>query len=189
MSAHGFEAFVVRDGKEAKDKALALIGGGSVGIGGSVTVGEIGLYDELVGRGNAVYWHWKDGAQARYKAANADFYVCSANAVTRDGTLVLTDGGGNRVAGLSFGTGSGIVVVGKNKVVDDVHAAVARIKSAKCSGRNASRLGFRLPCSVAGECKDCSSPQRICSVTAVFERASKGLAHTFVILVDEELGY
>ena len=45
--------------EEAKDIGLSLIGNGSTGFGGSVTVTQIGLYEALQKNGNAVYWHWK----------------------------------------------------------------------------------------------------------------------------------
>lgn len=44
---------------EAKKIGLSLIGSGSAGFGGSVTVKELGLYEALQENGNTVYWHWK----------------------------------------------------------------------------------------------------------------------------------
>lgn len=189
LNARGFRAYAAENGAQAKRIALSLIGAGSVGIGGSVTVQSLGLYEELQNRGNQVFWHWKDGAEARKKALLAETYLCSANALTEDGCLILTDGGGNRVASLSFGPENAVVIVGRNKIVGTVEEGIRRIKSAACSGKNAKRLRLSTPCAVLGECTDCVSPDRMCSVTAVFERASKGLKNTFVIVVDEELGY
>jgi len=40
---------------------------------------------------------------------------------------------------------------------------------------------------VTGDCSDCSSPNRICNVTAILEK-KPGHADFTVILVDEDLG-
>jgi L-lactate utilization protein LutC len=185
----GFKSFVVKNGEEAKALCLKLIGNGSVGFGGSMTVQGLGLYDALSANGNELYWHWKGGPDMRRKAMFADYYLCSANALTEDGVIIEIDGSGNRVAALSFGPKNAILIVGKNKIVKDKDAGVARIKSAECSGRNGKRMNLPTPCAVAGKCSDCNMPQRMCSVTAFFERPSKGLENVYVILVDEVLGY
>lgn len=184
----GFKSRVVADGQDALAAALELIGDCTVGIGGSLTVKEIGLYEKLKERGNVVYWHWTDGPQARQQALSAQFYVCSANALTEDGVPVLTDGSGNRVAALSHGPRNALLIVGRNKIVADEREAVMRIRSAECAGANAKRLGLHTPCAEFGRCDDCASPERICGVTAFFERPSKGLENTYVILVDRPLG-
>lgn len=188
LSRRGFKSCMVPDGQSALGTALGIIGGGSVGIGGSLTVKELGLYEALKERGNAVYWHWTDGAAAKARAAAADYYVCSANAVTRDGVIALTDGSGNRIAALSSGPRNAILVIGSNKIVADGREAFMRMRSAGCAGANAKRLGLHTPCAEYGECDDCASPERICSVTAFFERPSKGLENTYVILVDRNMG-
>ncbi len=190
LEKRGFRAYVAGTAQEAAAAACEIVGTGkSVGFGGSVTVGQTGLADLLEKNGNRLFTHWRDGAEAKIKAATADFYICSANAVTEDGVIVLTDGSGNRVSALSFGPKNALLIVGKNKLVPDTAAAVARIKSGQCAGANAKRLGFDLPCATDGVCTDCNLEKRICSVTAFFERPSKGLRNTYVILVDEELGY
>lgn len=189
LAKRGFIVHVVHSAEEAQSLALSLIGDGSVGIGGSVTVRQLGLYEALTARGNRVYWHWQGGADERYRAMGAQWYVCSANAVTEDGCLVLTDGGGNRVAALSFGPQNALVVVGRNKIAADLPSAVKRIKSGECAGRNGVRLGLKTPCAMTGQCADCDSPQRMCSVTAVFERPTKGLKSVHVVLVGCDLGY
>ena len=188
LNRRGFKACLVPDASSACERALEIIGGGSVGIGGSLSVEQTGLYERLVANGNKVFWHWKDGAQAKRGAASADFYVCSANALTEDGIPVLTDGSGNRIAALSFGPRNAVLIVGKNKIAGDCREAVMRIRSAECAGANAARLGKHTPCADLGICDDCTSPERICSVTAFFERPSGGLENTYVIVVDENLG-
>lgn len=188
LSRRGFISCVVPDAATALEKSLEIIGRDSVGIGGSLTVKELGLAERLREAGNAVYWHWTDGPLAKNGAAHADIYVCSANALTVGGIPVLTDGSGNRISAMCNGPRRALLIVGKNKIVGDEREALMRIRSAECAGANAKRLGLHTPCADEGVCDDCTSPERICSVTAFFERPSKGLMKTYVVLVDKNLG-
>ena len=134
LCERGFLAEVVGTPEEAKQKILEYIGDRSVGIAGSATVRDLGLYDALTERGNTVYWHWKvekpQVEQTRINAIGADVYLCSTNAVTEDGRLVNIDGTGNRLAGMIYGPKTVILAVGKNKLVKDYEEAIARIKPA-----------------------------------------------------------
>ena len=147
--------------EEAKDIGLSLIGNGSTGFGGSVTVTQIGLYEALQKNGNAVYWHWKSDSpeKAQESAAHADWFVCSTNAITRDGRLVNIDGTGNRVAGMFAGPKKVILFIGKNKLVEgSIDDAIARIKRVACPA-NGRRLetGFKPDVTAAaGEIPVCS---------------------------------
>jgi len=79
------------------------------------------------------------------------------------------------------------MIVGKNKLAENLDAAIARIKNVSCPA-NAKRLGLKTPCAVLGHCTDCSSPQRMCRATLIFDR--KPNAHPIdILLVDEELGF
>lgn len=176
---------------EAKELGISLIGGGSVGFGGSVTVTELGLYETLQENGNAVYWHWKsdDPGKAQASAAHADWFVCSTNAVTRDGRLVNIDGTGNRVAGMFAGPKKVILFIGKNKLVEGgLDEAIARIKRVACPA-NGRRLNTNTPCTLTGECTDCASPRRMCKITSIIEYPPNLLSELHLVLIDEELGY
>lgn len=83
------------------------------------------------------------------KAFSADFYLMSANAVTLDGQLVNIDGTGNRVAALSYGPDCVILLVGMNKIVPDLDAAIARVHNI-AAPPNAIRLGLSTPCAKDG---------------------------------------
>jgi hypothetical protein len=50
------------------------------------------------------------------------------------------------------------------------------------------RLGKKTPCALTGKCADCDSPDRICKVTAVFDRRPSGTP-TAVYVVDADLGF
>lgn len=192
LAGRGFLAETFETGAEAKARALEIIGSKSVGIGGSATVRDLGLYEALKAQGNEVYWHWKveksEVGAERKRANAAEVYLSSANALLADGRLVNIDGTGNRTAGLVFGPETVIMIVGRNKLVEGtLDDAVARIKREACS-KNAQRLGLQTPCAVTGQCADCHSAQRMCCVTYIHEAPCKSQKAFYVLLVNEELG-
>ncbi len=130
---------------------------------------------------------FEDSLEPRRKGLMADIMITSTNAITLDGKLVNLDGLGNRVAGMIFGPKKVILVVGMNKVVPDVEAAVARTKH-YAAPVNAIRMNLQTPCRETGICTDCKSPQRICNIWTTIERQRiAGRIH--VKLVGEDLGY
>lgn len=162
-----------------------------VGIGGSVTIENLGIAEKLIERGNKVEWHWLEKtAEGRYEARRkqmlSDVYLTSTNALTRQGQLVNIDGTGNRVASMIFGPKKVIVVCGVNKVVPNLEAAMERIKEA--SVLNAKRLNLNTPCTVKGECFECTSQNRICNVTTIIDKRPSE-TEMVVMIVNENLGY
>ena len=117
----------------------------------------------------------------------ADCYLTSCNAVTEQGELYNVDGNANRVAAMTYGPKSVICVVGYNKIVPNLEAAVARVEQVAAPA-NAVRLHRKTPCTVTGRCEDCHSPDRICCTT-VIHRQQRVPGRIKVILVGEELGY
>jgi len=110
LERNGFEAKQIPDRQEALRWLLSTIPiDASVGIGGSVTLRDIGVVEALYRRGNIVYEHWKTGLsseerrQIMRKQLTSDFFLASSNAVTLDGRLVNIDSSGNRVASMIFG--------------------------------------------------------------------------------------
>jgi hypothetical protein len=78
-------------------------------------------------------------------------------------------------------------LAGRNKIVQDVSAGIARIKN-EAASLNAKRLGLNLPCAKLGRCLDCDSHERKCRGTLILERRPF-LTNMLVILVGEELGF
>lgn len=193
LTRRGFTVHYAKDRSEAKAVGLALIGSGSVGFGGSVTTGELKLYDTLKARGNAVYSHTfappEEKDAVRLLASRAEWYVASTNAITADGKLVNIDGTGNRVASMIIGPENIALFIGKNKYVKTVEDGIERTKRVTCP-LNARRLHLdTLPCGITGKCADCSNPQRMCNVTAVTEGKTRLIKSFHLILIDEEIGW
>jgi hypothetical protein len=179
---------------DAAKLALDMIPeGASVGVPGSVTVRQLGLIEGLEAKNCAVYHHWDPDLAAlnraeRLKAENsADWFVTSSNAITYDGKMINIDGTGNRVAAMSWGTGSILYIVSINKAMPDMTSALARARDISTPA-NALRVGSRTPCVKIGHCADCKSPDRLCRAVLILERPTFG-RNTHVIIVGEDLGY
>lgn len=121
------------------------------------------------------------------KVVMADAFFMSSNAITENGELVNIDGAANRLACLLHGPQSVYVIVGMNKLVCDVPAAIGRIRNVACPA-NTLRLNRKTPCSVTGKCGDCYSQDSICSQIVVTRRSTQP-KRIKVILVAENLGY
>lgn len=189
LSKNGFSVKTFNNIGEAKEALLSEIKKEeSVGIGGSMTIQDMGIYEELKEKGMEVYWHWrKDVENAAVKAINADNYITSTNALTMDGKLVNMDGNGNRVSSMIYGHKNVYIVVGKNKICKDYDEARDRIKNV-AAPLNAKRLNLSTPCTHTGKCMDCDSPQRICKAEVIIHR-NPGSTNIHIYLIDEEIGY
>ncbi len=194
LKKHGMDAVWLATADEARDRALEMIPeGATVGVGGSITIRQVGLLSALQERGHTVYQHWAPGLtpetrrQTQMSAISADIYLSSVNAVTLDGQLVNIDMTGNRVASMIFGPKKVILIAGMNKLVRDATEGIWRAKNV-VTPANAHRMGLKTPCAQLGRCTDCDSPDRLCRATTIIERrpASTDLS---VLLVNVELGY
>lgn len=166
----------------------------TIGIGGSMTVAQLGLQDIFTGLGKEVYNHNLPGLtpaekiEIMKKAILTDIYFCGANAITITGEIINIDATGNRVGTMLFGPKKVIVIAGKNKIIEgDINTAIKRIKD-WASPSNARRLNFRTPCADSGFCSDCNSPDRICRIITIIERKPR-LTDFEVILINEDLGF
>lgn len=181
--------------EDALAKALSYIEEGScVTWGGSMSIEEVGLMD-AVKNGNyevidrSVAKNYDEQREIFSKAVLADYYLMSSNAITLDGELINIDGTGNRVACLTYGPKNVIMIVGMNKVVNDVEDGIKRVRNF-ASPPNTLRLGLKTPCSMTGRCGDCYGDTCICSQIVVTRRQSAAMKGRIkVILVGESLGY
>lgn len=186
---NGFKVKTFNKIEEAKDDLLSKIKiDESVGIGGSMTIDKMDIYDDLKAKGGEVYWHWrKDIADAATKARDADTYITSTNALTMDGKLVNMDGNGNRVSAMIYGHKDVYIIVGKNKISKSYEEARERIRNI-AAPMNAKRLNLDTPCAHTGKCSDCDSPQRICRAEVIIHK-NPSATNINIYLIDEELGY
>jgi len=194
LTKNGFYACYVDDREAARQKVLELVPeGATIGVGGSMTIREIRVLDELEGRGHFIHNHWKPGLSQddiqaiRVAHLTCDVFLTSTNALTLKGQIVSTDGTGNRVCAMTFGPRRVVIVTGANKIVRDLDAALARVKDV-CTPRTMGESTEPLPCLKTGVCTDCDSPARACRATIILERRPM-MTDTHVVVVGEELGF
>ena len=190
LESRNMSGYYAANKEEALGQALNLIPEGStVTMGGGMSVHEIGLVD-LLKKGNYKFIdrdEMEDKRAAMLAAYDADFFLMSANAMTQDGILVNIDGNANRVSALAQGPRKVIVIVGMNKICDDVDGAMKRARNV-AAPINAQRFGLSTPCSETGTCMNCKSPDTICCQFLI-TRYSKHKDRIHVILVNDMLGF
>ena len=196
LKKRDFNAHYVETQDKAKEMILKEVPPGAVvGVGGSVTIREMKILEDLRARGHKVLDHWElprsaleESFQMRRAQQVCDVFLTSSNAITQDGRLVNTDGSGNRVNAMTFGPKKAIVVAGINKIVPDLERALRRIKEVAVP-LNCRRLNYSPPSIQAGKCVDCRVPQRSCRITTIIEWKPPFISDYLVIIVGENLGY
>ena len=131
----GYQVYEVKNKKEALALSQSLIKPGmSVGLGGSTSVKDIGLLDDLIKRDDITLFNqyevgisMEENFHRRRNGMITDMFVTGTNALSRDGKLINADGSGNRVAAMIFGPVNVLVIVGKNKIVDTKEDGFKRI--------------------------------------------------------------
>ncbi len=194
LEYNGFSAKYFVSGADASDwLAEQVPEGQEVSFGGSVTLRQIKLEEKLAARNIKLNNHWQPGLSEAEREISVRkpfsglVYFSSANAITKQGEIVNVDGNGNRVAATIFGPKQVYIVVGENKICDDIAAAFKRIETI-AAPKNATRLNKHTPCVEAGHCCNCNSPERICNAYAILKRPTSAVKTT-VVIIGEELGY
>lgn len=190
-----YEAFFCPTAQEAVEKITGMIPeGSSVTWGGSMTIRDMGLTKALHNKEGLDIWD-RDLAQSREEAQEiyrrafyADYYLSSVNAMSEDGEIVNIDGNGNRVAAITFGPKRVILVVGINKVAQNLDAAISRARSLAAPVNMMRFADLNTPCKHDGMCHDCKSPDSICNYIQIM-RNSHPVGRHIVVIVGEELGY
>ncbi len=179
----GFKPLYFNDSDKAKAYLIEKIANSSVGIGGSMTIKELGLYEVLLRNGNEVYWHWEG---SKYEDADrANIYLLSANAVSMDGIMYFVDGVGNRVRNLLIPHDFIFVVFGINKIVKNENSLEYRVETI-AAPQNARRLDRKTPCAKIGYCTDCKSIDRMCTFHVKVKQYKNNIVP---IIIGEELGF
>lgn len=194
LKKNNFEPHFVENTTELLELLKTLVPKQSqVAVGGSRTLFESGVISFL--RNEPVTFHdrYAEGLSAEdiraiyLKSFDVDIYFTSSNSVTEDGCLFNVDGTGNRVAAMIYGPKQVFVIVGINKLVKDLPAAIARNKEV-AAPTNAKRLSRKTPCATTGICTNCNSPDRVCSDYVLMNHQSRA-DRIHVFIVGESLGY
>jgi len=198
LDSNNFQAFVAENTDEAKkivlEKIIPETAPGSVSWGGSLTFTATGLYDTLKKRSDLKVLDTFDknlapeeSLERRRQSLLVDLFITGSNAVTETGQLVNLDMIGNRIGGITFGPKHVIILVGRNKIVPDLDAAMFRIKN-YAAPVNTMRLDKKTPCARTSYCEECKSPDRICNTWTITEKSfPKGRVK--VILINDGIGF
>jgi len=197
LEANNFAVYIAENGESARkivrDEILPKSGARSVSWGGSMTVVQTGVYDDMkAAEGIEVLDTYEKGIdpaamlERRRRSLLVDLFITGTNAVTETGKLVNLDMTGNRVAGITFGPRNVVILVGRNKVVPDIEDAMLRIKN-YAAPANAMRLDKKTPCMKTSVCEECAGPDRICNTWTITEKSfPKGRVK--IILINEDFG-
>lgn len=172
----------------------------TVAVGGSATLSELGVIDYIRENHKFIDRYApnlsREEVVKRFKEAFfVDVFLASANAITENGELYNVDGNGNRVAAITFGPDSVIIIAGINKIVKDVDEAIKRVKCT-AAPKNCVRLSRDTYCSKSGHCvladgeigSGCDSDDRICSTfTVTAKQCVKNRIK--VILLNKTVGF
>ena len=194
LGTNGFTAVYCQTSAAARQYILdAAADATTVGFGGSMTITDLGVQQELATQGKEILNHSISGLSRDQKMEimrrqlTCDLFLSGSNALTTRGELINIDATGNRVAAMFFGPRMVIVVVGRNKLVDGTpQEAIQRVKQ-WATPPNAKRLNFNTPCAKTGFCSNCNSPDRLCRVTTIIDRKPR-FTDLRVLVVNEDLG-
>lgn len=203
LKRNGIKPYFAENGKEACEIVKTLINKGeSVSCGGSVTLEETGVKDLITnGDYDFIDRSGLDGEelrQAYIRTFGCDTFFTSSNAVTQNGELYNVDGNSNRVACIVYGPKQVVMIVGVNKIVEDLNEAVERVKTV-AAPKNTNRLNIATPCSKNGKCislskedslmcDGCAGDNRICC-NYVVSAKQRHKDRIKLIIVNESLGY
>jgi Uncharacterised ACR, YkgG family COG1556. len=136
LTANNIEAIVVDTGAEARERVLALVPEGAEvhwaksktldDLGLSATFLESGNYDPVRPRYMAMD-RATQGREIRKLVAAPDVMLGSVQAVTLDGALVTVSYSGSQIGPYAAGAGRVILIVGSQKIVPDMDAAMRRV--------------------------------------------------------------
>ena len=137
LTAHGFTVEILDDAAAARTRIKDLIPeGASVFTGASETlrlsgidedINTSGRYDSVKSRGRTLD-RVRDLAEIWRLMSTPDVIVGSVHAVTETGSLVIASASGSQLPGYAGGAARAIWIVGAQKVVPDLPAALRRVE-------------------------------------------------------------
>jgi len=201
LNRNGFSAIYAKNTEGAKHKILELIPNGStIGIGDSVSVRQTNVLEELR-KQNVIISAFSERIALKSTtgeikqnqrrkiydlALDCEFFLTGTNVVTKSGKLINMDSTGNRVVGMIFGPRRPIIVVGKNKIVENLENGLARLRNV-IAPQHARFKERDTPCAKTGKCTDCNSNERICNIRTILDK-QPSQTDISIVMVDEDLG-
>lgn len=205
LERNKMKPYFCENSEEAQALVKTLIKKGeTISCGGSKTLDETGIYQMI----NSPDYNFLDRSapgmtrpeveEVYRQTFRADTFFMSTNALTENGELYNVDGNSNRVACIVYGPRQVIMIVGVNKIVENLDEAILRVKTI-CAPMNTERLGIATPCNKTGKCVSlskenpfmcdgCGGNTRICC-NYVVSAKQRHKDRIKLIIVNENLGY
>jgi L-lactate utilization protein LutB len=191
LKSCGYDPHFVQTKEEAFELAKTFIKSGmSIGFGGSVTVGQIGLLDYLTNKKDVILYNqyeagitMDENIERRRQGLVSDIFVTGINALTKDGKIVNADGSGNRVAAFCYGPKKVLAIVGVNKIVENLEAGFKRVMEVAAI-KNIDRMNTK---AIEMGKEPRHNLDNIANKFTWVKADEKN--RIILILVDEELGY
>ena len=192
---NGFDVLIADNRKEALDMLKQRIPKeSSIGTGGSRTLEEIGFFEYFT---QEHYPNFLDRQtlnlppeverKVQRRILTAEYFLCSANAVTTEGQIILIDYTGNRNAAATYGPDQRIFVVGWNKITTSLEKGMERARNTAAVLNNI-RFNTSNPCVTVGHCVKCESANKLCRIITVLTRCQPPKTGT-VLFIREDLGF
>ncbi len=191
---HRMDLIFMENAEELREYLKGILHSGkTVCVGGSQTLFETGVIDQIRSSDVIFYDRYEEGLSPEgiqevfRKGFFSDIYFTSTNALSTDGYLYNIDYTGNRVASMIYGPKEVYVIAGKNKVFDSEASAMEHVKNVACPA-NCARYHRNTPCVKTGKCVDCASEEKLCSsyVKMGFQKEANRVK---VIVLNEEYGF
>lgn len=198
LTENNFEVFVAEDVAHAgaifRQDVFEYVQATSASWGDSLSLKATGILDFLKSKAEIEFIDTFEAGipravslERRRQALLVDLFLTGSNAITEDGCLVNLDMVGNRVGGITFGPRFVVLVIGRNKIVKNVGAAMDRVKTYAAPMNAIRHEGWKTPCRKTSICMDCNSPDRICNTWTITQKSyPKGRIK--IILVNQDLG-
>ena len=161
----------------------------SVGLGGSETLASMDILSVLRNGDYDLFdrYNCENHYEVCRQSLLAEYFITGTNAVTKNGELVNLDCSGSRTAAIMYGPKKVIIVVGINKLVDNIEEGIKRARA--IAPMNCKRSGHKTPCAETGLCEECSDKWRMCNHIGITLDAHKFEGRMNIIVINEELGF
>lgn len=192
LEKNGFEVLLVKSGEEALEIAKTYIKSGQkIGLGGSETVANIGLFEYLLAQDDIVLCNqyengidMEENMRRRREGILSDLFITSSNAITENGEIVNADGSGNRVAALIFGPKKVLIIASANKIVKNLEEGFRRVREV-ASVKNVERINKK---AIENGKEPIYNLDNIAKKFTYIKADEQGRT-TILLITDEEYGY
>lgn len=165
----------------------------TIGFGGSLSIAPMRLEETFTAKGKTILNHGKPDLTPEERMTimrqqlTCDLFLSGTNALTTSGILVNVDCNGNRVAAMTFGPQSVMIIAGRNKLVEGNINDACEFIQTRAAPANAIRLNRKTPCSQTGFCSHCISSESICRITTILEQCPPR-TNIHVLVINQDLG-